>query len=256
MTPEVPLSAPAPADPADEAARLRQAIAERDDLLAMAAHELRNPLHALTLQLSLARTGAEAQGQAETAARIAKAQATLARYVDRVTVLLDLARLNANAYPLEPRPVDLSALLRGMADAMTHEAEYRGVRLELDVPPSCPARLDALIVEQILDNLLLNAFKHAACSTVTLRLRARGEVAQIVVADDGRGIAAGDHARVFHKFGTASATPRGPGTGLGLWIVLKLIDVLGGSITLESAPGTGSVFTLTLPLSHPDGATP
>ena len=252
MTP----AAPTPAGPgvSAEVERLREAIAERDDLLAMAAHELRNPLHALSLQLALARAGAETSGQAATAERLAKAQVMLARYVDRVTVLLELARLNVNAYPLDPQPIDLSALLRGLAESLAQEARFRDVRLEVDVPANCPAVIDALVIEQILDNLLLNAFKHAACSTVTLSLRlVAPDRAEIAVADDGRGIAPADQQRIFGKFATVQASRRGSGTGLGLWIVRKLLDVLGGSIALTSAPQAGSKFLLTVPLSQPVG---
>jgi two-component system OmpR family sensor kinase len=246
-----------PAVAAFEARRLRKQLAERDDLLAIAAHELRNPLHALSLQLALARISAQASAQADTTARIAKAQQLLARYVDRATVLLELARLDTRAYPLQLQTVDLCAVLRNHVESLAPEAQYRQVRLELDLPQHCAARTDPLVVEQVLDNLLLNAFKHALCSTVRLSLRIGvGDVAEIAVTDDGRGIAAADQRHVFAKFGVAREGPRGAdtggsGSGLGLWIVRKLVGVLGGAIALASEPGKGSRFTLTLPLSHP-----
>lgn len=234
---------------------MRAAIGERDDLLALVAHELRNPLHALSLQLALARAGADSRGEADTAARIAKAQATLARYVDRVTVLLELARLNANAYPLDARPLDLSVLLRTLAESLAQQASFRGVRLELELPAHCAAVTDPLVLEQILDNLLLNAFKHAGAAVVRLRLaRLDAGQVEIVVADDGRGIAPQDQQRIFDKF-ISAGDDRG-GSGLGLWIVRKLLAVLGGSIVLASAPEAGSTFTLTIPLSDPGGPSP
>jgi signal transduction histidine kinase len=231
--------------------RLRLEVQERDDLLAMAAHELHNPLHALTLQLALARTLAQSSQQSETALRIAKAQATLARYADRVTVLLDLVKTNADAYPLDLRPVDLGALVRSVAETLAPEAQFRGVAIEVVAPARCDGVTDALVLEQVLDNLLLNAFKHAACSTVRLELRCLPDGrADLVVADDGRGIAVEDQQRIFAKFGVAKRTERGSGTGLGLWIVRKLVQVLGGSIALRSAPQAGCEFTLRIPMSQ------
>lgn len=245
---------PAPADDSPEARaqRLSLELQERDDLLALATHELRNPLHALTLQLALAHATAEGQGQAETALRIAKAQGTLARYADRVTVLLDLVRVHADAYPLDLKPVDLSVLVAGLADALGPEAQFRGVALEVAAPPHCHVVTDALVVEQVLDNLLLNALKHAACRTVRLELRCLPDHVELIVADDGRGIAAADQGRIFDKFAVASgAAPRGGGSGLGLWIVRKLTQVLGGSIAVRSGAEAGCVFTLRIPMSNP-----
>ncbi len=220
-------------------------------MIATAAHELRNPLHALTLQLQLARALAESGGQGETAARIAKAQLTLARYTDRVTVLLDLARLRNGGYPLNARPMDLCSVVRGAVDALSQEAHYRGVLVKVETPPACPAQVDPLVVEQLIDNLLLNAFKHSDCTTVTVTLRVpRIGWAQISVADDGRGIDPADQSRIFGKFDVAARSHRGEGTGLGLWIVRKLVAAAGGSIHLESRSGDGSVFTLELPITE------
>lgn len=237
--------------------RLRLEVQERDDLLAMAAHELRNPLHALTLQLALARTTAQGQPNSETVLRIAKAQATLARYADRVTVLLDLVRVRADAYPLNLQRVDLSELVRSVTEALAPEAQFRGVAFEVSAPERCEAVTDPLVVEQVLDNLLLNAFKHAACSTVRLELRCLpDDRAELVVADDGRGIAPEDQERIFAKFGVARSSERGTGTGLGLWIVRKLVEVLGGSIAVRSQSQAGCEFTLRIPMSNPSEQAP
>ena len=238
----------APESPQARAERLEREIAERDDLLAIAGHELRNPLHALSLQLTLARTGAQANGEAETAARLAKAQTMLLRYSNRVTLLMDLIRSQRGIYPLNPQRVDLNTLLAGITDGLQQEARFRGVMLTMDMPVRCHVIADPLLVEQIVDNLLINAFKHAACSEVRLTLHppAEGEL-RISVADNGRGIALEDQARIFGKFGVAQVSPRGGGTGLGLWIVRQLAATLGGTVTLTSSPGAGSVFTLHLP---------
>lgn len=248
-----PLLAPDALNPVaaleQEIERLRGELAERDGLLAIVAHELRNPLHALALQLTLAQKLAASATPAGAAPRIAKAQATLSRYTHRVTVLLELARLNVDAYPLACKAVDLAALLRTVAESLVEEAQFRKVEVRTDLPPVCAARTDAQVVEQIVDNLMLNAFKHAACNTVTLGLQVGADGAAVItVADDGCGIAPEDQSRIFERFVVAQNSPRGRGTGLGLWIVRKLVKVLGGRIELHSRPGAGTTFTVRFPL--------
>jgi two-component system OmpR family sensor kinase len=239
-----------------EVESLRVELQERDDILAMAGHELRNPLHALTMQLTLARTTAEHHGQADTVARLMKAEATLARYVDRVTVLMDLIRGQAADYPLSVRAFDLSEVLRNLVDSMSGEARFRGVQVKTELPAKCPAWSDPLVVEQVIDNLLLNALKHAACTEVTIRLRHAGHEAEIDVQDNGRGISEHDQQRIFGKAMVAEQGQRGAGTGLGLWIVRKLLATLGGSISLNSQPGAGTVFNLRFPMTHMGGNRP
>ncbi|MED5618405.1 sensor histidine kinase [Ideonella sp. BN130291] len=238
----------APTDLQDEIHRLQRALQERDDLLALTAHELRNPLHSLSLQLRLARMAAEGGDAPEALGRVAKAEVMLERYVERLTLLLDLTRLNAEAYPVRLRTVDLTRTLASLVDTLAAEAQYRHVQLQLEAPERCELTTDPAIVEQIVGNLMLNAFKHAACQHVTLTLQpAQDNTVLVSVADDGRGIAPQDQQRIFGKFAVAQDGPRGTGSGLGLWIVRKLLAVLGGSITLSSRPQAGSTFTLRLP---------
>jgi two-component system capsular synthesis sensor histidine kinase RcsC len=237
----------------DELYRLRRELAERDDLLALATHELRNQLHTLSLQLKLARIAADASDGANTSERLAKAQDTLARYIARLTLLLELTRVNADAQRLQAHEVDLSALLRQTVDTLQADAQYHGVTLTLSAPPRCPAHTDAAALEHVLSNLMLNAFKHAACRHVTVTLGCDGERARIAVEDDGCGIAASDQQRLFGKFERDGK--RSGGTGLGLWICAKLAAALGGRIDLRSATGGGSTFTLEIPLRRGEGPT-
>lgn len=245
----------AAAGDAAELARLRRQLDERADLAALVGHELRNPLHGLTLQLALSRVTAQSRGQTESEAQIAKAQAMLARYVNRVTVLLDLVRLGGSTYPLARRPLDLAALVSGSLEALGPEAAHWGVALQWTAPPALPAESDPMVIEQILENLVLNAFKHARCRRVQVRLRRAGPRAVLSVADDGRGIDPALRARLLRRDGRAAPGPQG--NGLGLWIVRKLANALGGEIRLRTAPGAGSVFTLRLPLGpSPQSVTP
>jgi signal transduction histidine kinase len=235
---------------AQELADLRLQLQERDDLLALAAHELRNPLHGLSLQLRLVRKAAELADPGMIERHLGKAQQMLERYAERLTLLLDLTRLNEHAFPVDPQPVDLTRLLSVLIDMLTSEAQFHRVHVKLAAPHSLEVVTDARALEQIVGNLLLNAFKHAACSTVVVALRPAGcDEVEIDVVDDGCGIAPEDQARIFSKFARGHGGGTG-GSGLGLWIVRKLLAVLGGSILLRSREGAGSAFTLRIPTNY------
>lgn len=248
-------SLPPAVEQATELAQLRQAIADRDDILAIAAHELRNPLHALSLHLALARATA---GPGEVGERIRRAEFTLRRYAERVTVLMELLATPGAVYPVSPREVDVAALLAEMAESLDQDARAHRVSLSVVVEPvegGWTRRVDAVAFEQAVDNLLLNAFKHAGAKAVTLRLRALPGAWVVQVEDNGHGIAPDDQRRIFEKFGIAAHSRRGGGSGLGLWIVARLVQALHGEVALESAPGVGSTFAIRLPETNETSGT-
>ena len=230
----------------DELGRLRRTLAQRDDILSIAAHELRNPLHAMALHLALARALAMQGPQPELAERLARAEQTLKRYSERVTVLMDLLTSGAG-YPLHPREIDVHALLRALADSLDQEAHSRGIVLDVHPSPGCRATVDPLVLEQVVDNLVLNAFKHSGATLVGMGCRIEDGDCVVAVQDNGRGIAAADRAHVFDKFAVATQRPRGAGNGLGLWIVDRLVRSHGGAITLREAPGGGCLFEARIP---------
>jgi two-component system OmpR family sensor kinase len=232
---------------AAELIRLRREIADRDEVLSLAAHELRNPLHALALHLALART---TTSEPAVANRIRRAEQTLKRYSERVTVLMELLARPGAAYPLSPRRVDVAGLLEALAAGLEQDARSRRIALQVEVEPNPRGwvrRIDAVAFEQAVDNLVLNAFKHASAASVAIRLRAEPGAWLVQVADDGSGIAPEDQAGIFEKFGVAAHSSRGSGTGLGLWIVARLVHAMHGRITLASAPRAGSTFTIRIP---------
>ena len=237
-------------DDATELARLRREIALRDDVLAMAAHELRNPLHALSLHLALARTTAQGGNAVDAAERIRRAELTLKRYAERVTVLMELVASPGATYALVRQRIDVPALVATLVDSLEQEASSRGIAMQVvcDDPTFGPWRAtDPVALEQVLDNLLLNAFKHSGASRVTIRLASAAGAWTLQVEDNGSGIALEDQRSVFEKFAVAAHSSRGAGTGLGLWIVTRLVQAMDGEITLRSAPGTGCIFTVRIP---------
>jgi len=237
---------------ASELASLKREIALRDDILSLAAHELRNPLHALSLHLALARATAQGGNAAEAAERIRRAELTLKRYSERVTVLMELLASPGAVYPLARRRVDIPALVATLVDSLEQEAGSRGIVVRVDRGHAGAAfeplrDVDPVAFEQVIDNLLLNAFKHSGASQVTIRLLGGQRSWRIQVEDNGGGIALADQQTIFEKFAVAAHSSRGAGTGLGLWIVTRLVQAMGGEITLKSTPGSGSIFTVRIP---------
>lgn len=235
-------------DAAARTERLEDEPGWRDDILSLAAHELRNPLHALALHLALARSLAEA-GAPGVAERIRSAERTLKRYTERVTVLMDLLGSANGAYPLTARPTAVPTVLQALVDSLGDEPARRGIELRLEVDGTCTLQTDPVVLEQIADNLVLNALKHSGATRIVLRCRASSAGCVMAVEDNGHGIAAEDREAVFGKFAVARHTPRGTGSGLGLWIVARLVSALGGAIRLLESPGGGCLFEVTLPKS-------
>jgi two-component system, OmpR family, sensor kinase len=235
---------------AAELARLKREIATRDDILAIAAHELRNPLHALALHLTLARATAQGGACAEAADRIRRAELTLRRYSERVTVLMELLASPGVVYPLTRRRVDVAALLETLAESLDQEARSRGIDVSVAAEPAgvdWTRSVDPVAFEQIVDNLLLNAFKHSRATRIVIRLSSDDDAWRVQVEDNGGGISLEDQRSIFEKFAVAAHSSRGAGTGLGLWIVTRLVQAMNGEITLKSAPGDGCCFTIRIP---------
>ena len=235
---------------ASELESLKSEMALRDDILSLAAHELRNPLHALSLHLALARATAQAGNASEAAERIRRAELTLKRYSERVTVLMELLASPGATYPLALRRIDVATLVAALVDSLEQEARSRGIVVSVIVDESSfgPVRaVDPVAFEQVVDNLLLNAFKHSEASSVAIRLAAGERSWSVQVEDNGGGIAPADQQTIFEKFAVAAHSSRGAGTGLGLWIVTRLVQAMGGEITLASMPGKGSTFTVRIP---------
>jgi two-component system, OmpR family, sensor kinase len=234
-------------------ATLEHQLRVRDEFLAIAAHELRNPMHALLLQVAASVQTARAQGTAGAALvrRLERVQQIVDRYVKRASLLLDVARIN-NRSKLHVEDVDLAVIVREVVDSYMAEAEFYRCRLQARVPRSLPGRWDRLGVEQIVSNLVSNAIKFGAGTPIMaeLALVKEGTWVQFQVSDQGIGIPLKDQDRIFGRFERLSLPGTRPeGTGLGLWLVRELVEVHGGCISVVSAPGRGATFTVKLPVA-------
>jgi signal transduction histidine kinase len=166
--------------------------------------------------------------------------ATAARHL--LSVLRAMSEDPTQAHGL----VDLAGLAAEAVVMLESSAEERGVHIDLDRPEPLRARGQERAVTQILVNLIVNAIRYSPeGGTIHLAFGRTAGTASVTVSDEGPGIGAGDEQRIFERF--ERAHPHQGGTGLGLAISRRLARSMGGDVTLESAPGEGARFTLTLP---------
>lgn len=239
------------ADPGDLAARLAQAeeaLRARDDFLAVAAHELRSPLHALALRVSMLERMAERSGQQQLFQELRRTRRSVDRYVRRAVTLLDLSRLHADVLTPSATWIEADDVVRYVLDDYRDEAQFHGATLHADVPPGLSGCWDPHMLEQILANLVSNAIKYGQGTPVHVRAR-RVEPASACfeVFDSGPGIPEADRRRIFEKF-ERIVTRDTPGYGIGLWIVARMVAAHHGTIEVTGRPEGGALFRVTLPL--------
>ena len=164
---------------------------------------------------------------------------------------LDLARIEAGKLELEDAAVDLHALLREVVALTLPLAQAKSLSCDLRIADAAPRHVhgDALRIKQILLNLMNNAIKFTERGGVVVALeRGADDAVQFSVSDSGPGIAEATRLRLFQRFEQADGPQRQGGSGLGLAICRELVARMGGQIALDSAPGSGSTFRVSLPL--------
>jgi heavy metal sensor kinase len=233
--------------------RLERSFAEVRRFTADASHELRTPLAAIRAEAEVALSEPSvAPDQRHLLGSILEECGRLTRLTEQ---LLALAREDAGVGRAAGEPVDLAELVGGAAETMRPLAEARGLRLDF---AGTPARVkgDGARLRQVFYNLIDNAIKYTPeGGEVEVRVEARLGDAVVTVRDTGEGIPAEHLPRVFDRFyrvDKARSREEG-GTGLGLSIAKSIVAAHGGAIELASAPGKGTVATVTLPLAPEQG---
>jgi len=255
--PPPPVSAPA--GRTDEAAQidaLRQAVQARDRFLAVTAHELRSaltPVASLIDYIDVAvhqRGGASLEQLVPLIDRLAQA---MHRYMNRTALLLEASRLMAGgAYRPTPSSVDLSALVRDAVARVQAGAMLVGSPLLLQIADDVIASIDRAALELVVDNLLSNAVRHGAGGPITVVLthvHAEDGSAgvRLSIRDEGPGIGEEEQARLVEPFERAVCASAA-GFGIGLWVARQMTVAAGGALDVDSVPGRGSCFAVTLPL--------
>jgi PAS domain S-box-containing protein len=225
---------------------LREALSDREQLLFMAAHELRAPLTSLRLCVeSLRRNPAVAPLAARQLDVIDRDERRIARLVED---LLDLGRIRSVDLPLELGPVDLRDVVLEVTRRMAVDVARSGSCLTVEAGPAVVGRWDRARLDQVVTNLLGNALKFGQGRPVDVAVAVDGQRARLAVRDQGMGIARELHQRIFEPFQRAHDARRMGGLGLGLTIVRTIVERLGGDVQVESEPDRGARFTVQLPL--------
>jgi two-component system, sensor histidine kinase len=248
------------ADLARAMSQAERADAAKSDFLARMSHEIRTPMNGVLGMLEVLRAGHLEPDQARCLRTAHESALSLLRLIDD---LLDMSKIEAGMLELEMLEFDLHALLHETLQLWTQQAQRRNLTLELEVPADTPRFVmgDAARLRQVLTNLLSNALKFTErgfvrISAVPAGAAGVGEQGQsempvhFSVQDSGIGIAPEAQRSLFAPFAQAdrSISRRFGGTGLGLAICKQLITMMGGEIGVDSAPGTGTRFSFTLPL--------
>ena len=242
-----------------QAEQLRQATELKSRFLAYMSHEFRTPINSMRSITRLLLDRVDGPLTEEQEKQVAFIQQNATEFAEMVDDLLDLAKVEAGRVEISPawfEMVDLFSALRGMfKPVLTNPA----VNLVFEEPQNVPKLYtDDRKLSQILRNFISNALKFTARGEVRVSARFEGDhMVTFAVHDSGIGIAPEFHDTIFQDFSQVKSPlqKRLRGTGLGLSLSKKLAELLGGSVKLESEPGKGSVFSVTLPIQL-EGAKP
>ncbi|WP_217270568.1 hybrid sensor histidine kinase/response regulator [Janthinobacterium psychrotolerans] len=233
-------------------AELQRSLRMRDEFMSMVAHELRTPLNTLFLEtqmrtLNLERGNLAAFAPEKLPKMVARDARQIRSMVRLIDDMLDVSRISSGKLSIRREAVDLAALVRRVAEDLAPCPDQ--LRVQVQDEAQIEGFWDGFRVEQIVVNLISNALRYGEGKPVDISLAKTRNSAVIEVRDHGIGIGAKDQERIFDAFERVVHQDRTGGLGLGLFITKQLVDAHGGAITLQSQPGHGALFSVTLPLA-------
>ncbi len=235
-------------------ARAEEAVRLRDEFLLVASHELKTPLTSLQIDLHAMRHDPSGD-PSKLARRLERATRNVDRLTALIESLLNVSRLAHGQLVLRPAPMDLARAISEVVENLRAQAAKAGCEIAVKSEPSLPGVWDRLRVEQVVMNLLTNAFKYGAGSPVDVTLRLEEGHAVVEVADRGPGIPEADRERVFERFERASSIRHHGGLGLGLYVSRQIVNAHGGTIAAADRPQGGAIVTVRLPIAgNPEAA--
>jgi signal transduction histidine kinase len=229
----------------DKSRQLEIANKYKSHFIASASHDLRQPLHALNLFVAQLRAETDPKERDRLASRI---EAAVSSMNELFAALLDMTKLDAGILEPNVTEVSIARLFQRIETTFADAAREKGLRLRI-VASGAWVRSDAILLERILLNLVSNAVRYTSNGSVVIGCRPRGENLRIDICDSGPGIPEEQHRAIFGEFYQigVNETGRKSGLGLGLAIVERLGRLLGHTIEVESHPGRGSRFSLSVP---------
>jgi signal transduction histidine kinase len=235
-----------------------EATRARDEVLAVVAHDLRNPLSTILMSCALLlETASRSESRDEGTERrpLALMHKAAERMQRLIQDLLDVKRIEAGRLGVEPRAEFLAAVIGEAVEMLRPLADSNGLGLVGEVPTDLPqAMIDPPRIQQVLSNLVGNAIKFTPRGgTIAVSAEALADALRLAVTDSGPGIPPDQLPHIFGRFWQAKATDR-RGIGLGLAIAKGIVEAHGGRIWVESQPGKGSTFFFTVPHASPPPA--
>lgn len=232
--------------------RLKQLAEDKDELLGILAHDLKNHLGGMQMSAQLLHdrvSRAKEDRSARLAENILQSSGQLLAFVKEF-----LANAAADhGISIQLAPLDLAEAARAAVQQYQEAARRKRTEIQTQFPSGeIRVQADSTALRQVLDNLLSNALKFSPPGKrIIVTVRPAGAHAECVIQDEGPGLTAEDQTRMFRRYGRLSARPTGgePSTGLGLSIVQKLVHAMSGELACESVPGQGATFTVRLPLA-------
>jgi signal transduction histidine kinase len=232
-------------------AELRDAVRARDEFLSVASHELRTPITTLALQVDGLPRALQEQVTGPLPENLARRFVLIRRQVDRlaalVSSLVDVSRISSGKLELARERADLVEIVRSVTERFGDDARRSGSSLLLEGDAPIWGDFDVSRVDQVVTNLLSNAIRYGHGKPIAIGVARAGDRARFWVEDRGIGIEPRDHGRIFQQFERVAPSTSYAGLGLGLWISRQLVEAMGGTISVRSEVGAGSVFTVELP---------
>ena len=234
---------------------LEQAVKIRDEFMAIASHELKTPLSTLMLhshmRIQKLRRGDLAGFSVENLTKMFEVDGKQLRRINHlVEDMLDTSRIGSGKLVLRLEEFDFCELIKDLVDRNTELFEAAACPITVEVCRSVVGSWDRLRIEQVVMNLLVNAMRYGAGTPILVQVSVTPDLLQILVRDQGRGIAPENQARIFRKFERVLGAEMS-GMGLGLYIVKQILEAHHGSIRVESEESQGASFIVELPLIVP-----
>ncbi len=232
----------------------QDAIGVRDEFLSVASHELKTPVTSLQLVVQRALRILKEESLASIPPDVMlRTFETIQRQTRRlgtlVNTMLDVSRLHAGKLELDLEQVDLSAVVRNVVSRFEEETARSGSQLTVRADAPVLSCLDRSRIDQVITNLLSNALKYGEGKPIDVSVTGENGIARLVVRDHGIGIPPGRMKMIFQPFERAVSARSYGGLGLGLHIVRRILEMLKGTIRVESELGRGTTFTVDLPLT-------
>ena len=233
-------------------AHAQEAVRLRDEFLSLASHELKTPLTVLQLQLEGLRDRVDATDRS-TLAKLQRSARASQRLSELIDALLDVSRIATGRFTLNVEPGDVADIVESAADRLLETAEAAGCTLSVSAAHAI-ARWDRSRVEQVVSNLISNAIRYAAGTSIEVAVTCEAGDVLIAVRDGGPGLPEQQIARIFERFERGASMRHFGGLGLGLYLVRQITEAHGGSVIAHNGEGGGACITLRMPLEPPLGS--